>query len=223
MALLFVCLVLQLVLLCPSTNAAENYSCISDYDELRKALRDNDTNNIQTLLNVFYTPNRQDIQVAEIVYCVSENKTYCSTDEVFQFKWAASALLLIQEYELIDALVFDLFKFNYTTALLIISPPFCDDVNENDKLSNLQLLTTWIKHLPHSGDNNGLQNYAAYFNTTTNTIDVQLLESVLSYLFFGVAYYYVVTVKIPHQVLNIQVKVLELPQVMTLPQLLTLP
>uniref|UniRef100_A0A1X7SJ59 Uncharacterized protein n=1 Tax=Amphimedon queenslandica TaxID=400682 RepID=A0A1X7SJ59_AMPQE len=144
MALLFICIAVQLLFLLPSTNAAENNSCIRNYAQLERALRDNDTNNSQIILSTFYPPNSQDTQVAHVNYCISENKTYCSTDEVFQFKWASSALLFLQEYELINALVFDLFQFNYTSISLIISPPFCEDISEENKKDNLQLLTTWV-------------------------------------------------------------------------------
>lgn len=152
MGLLFVCMAVQLFFLFPSTNAAENDSCIRTYKELRRALHDNETNNIATLLNAFYPPNSQDIQVAIINYCISDNKTFCTdidNENDFTFKWAASALLLVQEYDLINALVFDLFQFNYTNITLIISPLFCEDVNEDDITNNLQLLTTWVSMHDH--------------------------------------------------------------------------
>ena len=150
MALLFVCIAVQLVFFCPSTNAAENDSCIRTYEELRRALHDNETNNMPTLLNAFYPPSRQEVQVAGIMYCISDNKTFCSNEQfdeervMFMYKWAASALLLVQEYELINTLVFDLFQFNSTRITLIISPPFCDDLSEDEIIDNLQLLTTWV-------------------------------------------------------------------------------
>ena len=151
MALLFVCIAVQLVFFCPFTNAAKNNSCIRTYEELRRALHDNETNNMPTLLNTFYPPNRQEIQVAGIMYCISDNKTFCSDEQsneervIFTYKWAASALLLVQEYELINALVFDLFQFNYTNIKLIISPPFCDDVSQDEIIDNLRLLTTRVR------------------------------------------------------------------------------
>ena len=150
MALLFVCIAVQLVFLCPSTNAAENDSCIRTYEELRRALHDNETNNMPTLLNAFHPPNSRDIQIATVKYCISENKTFCSDENSedensFIFKWTANAFLLVQECELINALVMDLFQFSYTTKItLIISPPFCDDVRENEIIDDLRYLTTWV-------------------------------------------------------------------------------
>ena len=150
MALLFVCIAVQLVFLCPSTNAAENDSCIRTYRELRRALHDNETNNMPTLLNAFYPPNHQEVQVAGIMYCISNNKTFCSDEQfdeehvMFTYKWAANALLLVQEYQLINTLVFNLFQFDYINIKLIISPPFCDDVSEDEIIANLRLLTTWV-------------------------------------------------------------------------------
>uniref|UniRef100_A0A1X7TYE6 Uncharacterized protein n=1 Tax=Amphimedon queenslandica TaxID=400682 RepID=A0A1X7TYE6_AMPQE len=156
MNLLFICIAVQLLFLCPSINAAENGSepCIRNYEELRRALRDNETNNIATLFNAFHPPNSQEVQVAGIMYCIGDNKTFCSDKQVdeelehmhmnYTFRWAANALLLVQEYELINALVFNLFQFNYVNIPLIINPPFCDDVSEKDKIDNLRFLTTWV-------------------------------------------------------------------------------
>ena len=116
----------------------EEPTCIENYEQLKDSLRSNKTNNIQELLDAFYPPNESTVHWAFVrYYCVNDSFN-CTTN--YTYIWAENAILLVHEYELLNALTLNLFDLRSTQLELNISP-FCTDVDEVELLFTL---TTWV-------------------------------------------------------------------------------
>ena len=137
-------LMLQTLILPQSSGQCSTPSCISSYDDLKKALRDNDTTNIRKLLDTFYPPNEATVHSVRVTYCISENKTDCSSvTDTYTYQWATNSFLLILEPDLLDALTLSLFELISADLSLVIGLPFCSNDTETAR-QLLDTLTTWV-------------------------------------------------------------------------------
>ncbi|XP_019850921.1 PREDICTED: uncharacterized protein LOC109581323 [Amphimedon queenslandica] len=138
-------------------------SCISSYDDLKNALRDNDTTNIRKLLDTFYPPNEATIHSVRVTYCISENKTGCSSmSDTYTYQWATNSFLLIVEPDLLNALTLNLFELISDDLSLVIGLPFCSNDTQTAR-QLLDTLTTWLRSYANS-DTEDDQGYAVFYD-----------------------------------------------------------
>lgn len=134
-------LVAVFFLLFYSLAKADNTTCISNYADLKEALRDKETGNVPKLLDTFYPRNGSIVHFLDVTYCISESKTECSQPSLrYTFHWADNGLLLVIEPNLLNALTLSFIQFGTSEIGLIISPPFCS----NETAILLNTLTTWV-------------------------------------------------------------------------------
>ena len=137
-------LLLQALIL-QSSGQSEALPCISNYNDLKKALRDNGTSNIRQLLDTFYPPNEATVHSVRVAYCISDNKTYCSPmSDTYTYQWAENSFLLILEPELLNALALRLFELISADLNLVIGLPFCFNDTEIAR-EMLETMTTWVR------------------------------------------------------------------------------
>ena len=127
-----------------SSVQADNVTCISNYADLKDALRDKETDNVRKLLDTFYPPNGLPVHFLNVTYCLSDSKTECSpTSVIYTYHWADNGLLLKIEPQLLISLTLGFIHLSASEISLIISPPFCSNESENN-LALLNTLTTWV-------------------------------------------------------------------------------
>lgn len=131
-------------LIIPQSSGQSLAPCISSYDDLKNALRDNETTNIRKLLDTFYPPNEATVHSVRVTYCISENKTGCSSmSDAYTYQWATNSFLLIVEPDLLNALTLSLFELISADLSLVIGLPFCSNDTETAR-QLLDTLTTWV-------------------------------------------------------------------------------
>ena len=130
-----------------SSVQADNVTCISNYADLKDALRDKETDNVRRLLDTFYPPDGSSVHFLNVTYCLSDSKTECNpTSAIHYYHWADSGLLLVIEPQLLVSLTLNFISLDVKEITLIISPPFCSNESENNEIL-LNTLTTWVsKH-----------------------------------------------------------------------------
>ena len=127
-----------------SSVQADNVTCISNYADLKDALRDKETDNVRKLLDTFYPPDGSMVHFLNVAYCLSDSKTECSpTSVIYYYHWADTRLLLAIEPKLIASLTLNFISLGVKEITLIISPPFCSNESENNEIL-LNTLTTWV-------------------------------------------------------------------------------
>uniref|UniRef100_A0A1X7VW98 Uncharacterized protein n=1 Tax=Amphimedon queenslandica TaxID=400682 RepID=A0A1X7VW98_AMPQE len=146
-----------------SSVQADNITCISNYADLKDALRDKETDNVRILLDTFYAPNGSLVHFLNVTYCLSDSKTECNpTFGTYNYHWADNGLLLLIEPGLFISLTMDFISLGVTNITLIISPPFCSNESEsNERLLNT--LTTWLKKYATSDEDESDRGYVAAY------------------------------------------------------------
>ena len=125
----------------------DEFTCISNYQELKSSLRNNATDNVRYLLDTFYPPNKSTVHVVWVYYCtvnsvISYPSFNCTADAAnYTYLWIDNALLTIIDYQVLGALTFDLVHLISSDLELMIHP-FCSDC-ENE-LQLLNTLTSWV-------------------------------------------------------------------------------
>lgn len=133
-------LLVLLLLLQDYSSAQDAFSCISTYGQLKDILRNNKTDNIETLLDVFYPPNESTVHSVNVTYRFISNTSTCS--DSFTYQWSSNALLLVVEPDLLDALSFKLFDLISRDLNLVMTVSFCSCGPSN--LLLLDTLSTWV-------------------------------------------------------------------------------
>ncbi|XP_019850890.1 PREDICTED: uncharacterized protein LOC109581309 isoform X1 [Amphimedon queenslandica] len=163
-----------------SSVQADNVTCISNYADLKDALRDKETDNVRRLLDTFYPPDGSPVHFLYVTYCLSDSKTECNpTFGTYNYHWADTRLLLVIEPNLLVSLTLDFIKLGVKEITLTISPPFCSNESESNVIL-LDTLTTWLKHYATSDEDESDRGYVAYvsgseFPITTENLIFQLL------------------------------------------------
>ena len=143
-------LMLHQVFLYSGVQGQEDVPCIDNYEQLKAALFNKETNNVQNLLYTFYPLSKETVHFVNITYCLAmqdylyDNSTSCSPDSLnITYHWAVNGLLVKLEPELVSALALNLITFNMAEVVLIINQPFCsNDAIDPKKL--LDTLTSWV-------------------------------------------------------------------------------
>ena len=115
-------------------------TCISSYGELKEALRDKKSHNVEKLLEAFY-PFEATANHVRITY-------YFECDEQisrsFTFHWIDRPIVLSLDIRLINALSFFIGDLHHSEIDLVISPPFCPNISSRDIGIKLNIMTVWV-------------------------------------------------------------------------------
>ena len=135
---------LHQVFLYSGVQGQEDVPCIGNYEQLKEALRNKETNNVQNLLNTFYRLSKEPVHFVNITYCLNDNSTSCSPNSFnITYHWAVNRLLVKFEPELVSALALNLIKFNMAEVALVINQPFCSN-DAIGHMKRLATLTSWV-------------------------------------------------------------------------------
>ena len=141
---------LHQVFLYSGVQGQEDVPCIGNYEQLKAALFNKETNNVQNLLNTFYPLSKETVHFVNITYCLNvtyclnDNSTLCSPDSHnITFHWAVNRLLVKFEPELVSALALNLIKFNMAEVALVINQPLCSN-DAIGHMKRLTILTSWV-------------------------------------------------------------------------------
>ena len=142
---------LHQVFLYSGVQGQEDIPCIDNYEQLKAALFNKETNNVQNLLDTFYPFSKETVHFVNITYCLAmqdclnDNSTSCLTDSLnITYHWAVNGLLVKLEPELVSALALNLITFNLAEVALVINQPFCSI----DHMKLLDTLTSWVSKSP---------------------------------------------------------------------------
>ena len=136
---------LHQVFLYSGVQGQEDVPCIGNYEQLKEALFNKETNNVQNLLDTFYPFSKEMVHFVNITYCLNDNNTSCSPDSLnITYHWAVNGLLVKLEPELVSALALNLITFNLAEVALVINQPFCSI----DHMKLLDTLTSWVSKSP---------------------------------------------------------------------------
>lgn len=114
--------------------------CISSYGELKEALRDKKSHNVEKLLEAFYPLEATASRVSVTYYFEYDEQISKS----YTFHWIDRPIVLSLDISLINALSFFIGDLHHSEIDLVISPPFCSNISSIVIWMKLRMMTAWV-------------------------------------------------------------------------------